>query len=600
MRTGVQWIIFLSLMGCGLCSGQVVISEFMASNDGAFVGADGITPDWIELHNRGEDEVDLKGYFLTDSEKNLTKWSFPAVVVKPGGYVLVFATGEKKKKGRNRELPRPEEVQPVPPDRVDRLGQQGQLPPKGDLRPRERRRGVVLPPKRWNQARRNRSNQRVPFASRLIADFKLEKNGEFLALVKPDGTTVVHSVGTAYPPQRGNVSFGLGGHGQNSDGWRFFKAPTPGGPNGIGLLGFVEPVAVDQPRGLYAQPVQVRLSSPTKGAAIYYTTDGSIPDARSGQIYEGPLTIARTTVLRASATLSEWAASKPATTTYLFPGDVVRQGQGRDEAPEGWPDEWVNDQRLDYGMDPDIVGGEHTEEEVVASLKALPSVSLVLPIEEFLGEDRGIYVNARQKGVAWERETSMELIEPGKPGFQIDGGMRVRGGFSRQGRNPKHCVRFIFRKRYGSGKLKYPLFEDEGAEVFDHIDLRSSMNHSWALDGSKGNTLLRDVFSRDAQGELGHPYTRSRFYHLYINGQYWGVYMTQERAEASFAATYMGGEEEDFDVIKTFGEVSEGESTAYRELYDMTVQGLEDPALYFKAQGLKPDGTPDPEGRKLL
>ena len=38
---------------------------------------------------------------------------------------------------------------------------------------------------------------------------------------------------------------------------------------------------------------------------------------------------------------------------------------------------------------------------------------------------------------------------------------------------------------------------------------------------------------------MGQPYTRSRHYHLYINGQYWGLYETEERPEASYAAVLL-------------------------------------------------------------
>ena len=34
--------------------------------------------------------------------------------------------------------------------------------------------------------------------------------------------------------------------------------------------------------------------------------------------------------------------------------------------------------------------------------------------------------------------------------------------------------------------------------------------------------MLRDVWSRDTQRDMGRPYTRSRYYHLYLNGLYWG------------------------------------------------------------------------------
>ena len=45
----------------------------------------------------------------------------------------------------------------------------------------------------------------------------------------------------------------------------------------------------------------VELATDTPGAAIWYTTDGSEPAEGRGQLYEGPLTIADTTVLRAVA-----------------------------------------------------------------------------------------------------------------------------------------------------------------------------------------------------------------------------------------------------------------------------------------------------------
>ena len=39
----------------------------------------------------------------------------------------------------------------------------------------------------------------------------------------------------------------------------------------------------------------------------------------------------------------------------------------------------------------------------------------------------------------------------------------------------------------------------------------------------------------------------------YMNGMYWGIFMTQERAEGRFGASYFGGKSEDYDVIKPWG-----------------------------------------------
>ena len=53
-------------------------------------------PDWIELHNTGGASVPLAGWHLTDTPTNLTKWTFPATNLAPGGYLIVFASGKNR------------------------------------------------------------------------------------------------------------------------------------------------------------------------------------------------------------------------------------------------------------------------------------------------------------------------------------------------------------------------------------------------------------------------------------------------------------------------------------------------------------------------
>ena len=154
-------------------------------------------------------------------------------------------------------------------------------------------------------------------------------------------------------------------------------------------------------------------------------------------------------------------------------------------------------------------------------------------------------------------------------------------------------------------------FGEEGVDEFDKIDLRTTQNYSWSFQGSDRNAFVRDVFSRDLQGLMGQPYTRSRFYHLYINGQYWGIFQTQERSEARYAASYFGGDKDDYDVVKSAGssggyesEATDGNLEAYHRLADMFYQsnGLGDANMadYWRAQGMNPDGTRNEDYERLL
>jgi len=369
----------------------------------------------------------------------------------------------------------------------------------------------------------------------------------------------------------------------------------------------VQDVAFSVERGFYDAAFQLRLSTRTTATQIRYTLNGSTPKSNTGIVYNGPLTIGGTTVIRAAAFKPGYQNSSVVTKTYIFVSDVKRQSpNGRAPGP-GWPTGSVNGQVIDYGMDPDIVNNPRWAGLIEDALLDIPTISLVTDLANLFDRSTGIYVNARRDGRDWERRTSVELIHPdGTPGFGLDAGLRIRGAFSRSGNNPKHAFRLFFRSEYGAGKLRYPLFGGEGVDEFDKIDLRTSQNNSWAFQGSSQNTLIRDVFSRDVQRDMGQPYTRSRYYHLYLNGHYWGLYQTQERADADFAESYLAGDKEEYDVIKNDSSGSralhatDGTMDAYRRLYDVAVYGFATDGAYLGVQGFRREGTPDPTGDILL
>jgi hypothetical protein len=81
--------------GCGT-ENSVVISEFMASNGATLQDDDSEHSDWIELHNRGRNAVNLDGWFLTDHPDVPRRYRLPAVEIEPGAYLVVFASGKNR------------------------------------------------------------------------------------------------------------------------------------------------------------------------------------------------------------------------------------------------------------------------------------------------------------------------------------------------------------------------------------------------------------------------------------------------------------------------------------------------------------------------
>ncbi|HOW73384.1 MAG TPA: lamin tail domain-containing protein [Phycisphaerae bacterium] len=386
---------------------------------------------------------------------------------------------------------------------------------------------------------------------------------------------------------------------------QYLPQPTPGEPNVPGVVDFVRAVEFDQQRGFRSAPFSLRLSCPTPGAEIRYTVDGSTPSEASGILYTGPITVGRTSVVRAAGFRPHWLPSEVMTHTYLFLSDIVTQS-ANGQAPAGWPSGWVSGQVLDYGMDPDIVNSTRYSSLIDDALLAIPSISLVTDLKHLFDPSTGIYTHASGDGEAWERPASVELIHPdGGPGFQINAGVRIRGGYSRSGDNPKHAFRLFFRAAYGQKSLEYPLFDAEGVSSFRKMDLRTDQNYSWSFGGDSRNTMIRDLFARDTQGAMGQPYTRSRYYHLYLDGQYWGIFETQERAQADFAASYLGGDADDYDVVKVDAGpytiyATDGNMSAWYRLWQACQAGFSSDEAYYRVQGLNPDGSRNPDYEVLV
>lgn len=69
-------------------------SEVLASNQGSYLTTYETSPDWIELENTTDADMDLSGVWLTDSKKVLNKFVFAeGTILKAHSFLLVFASG---------------------------------------------------------------------------------------------------------------------------------------------------------------------------------------------------------------------------------------------------------------------------------------------------------------------------------------------------------------------------------------------------------------------------------------------------------------------------------------------------------------------------
>ena len=330
-------------------------------------------------------------------------------------------------------------------------------------------------------------------------------------------------------------------------------------------------------RGFCDAPVEVAVTASTspKGGALYYTTDGSVPSRASGTKYERPIPLHQTTTLRV-AWIKGGKAEVIETHSYLFPTDLATQ------TGEGFPKSWgVNDTKpvpADYEMDPEIVGDPAYRDELVGGLKAIPTLSIVMKREDLFGAEQGIYAHPQESGENWERPCSVELIHPdGHAGFQVDCGVRIQGGWNRRPEeSPKHSLRLLFKKKYGSAKLEFPLFGRDGVGEFSTLILRGGCNNTWlhwSGEERRRGDFIRDQWMRDSMGAMGHPTARGFFAHLFLNGLYWGLYNPSERPSAPFVAAHLGGRPKDYD-SKNGEKALEGDNAVWMIAMELANGGL--------------------------
>lgn len=217
------------------------------------------------------------------------------------------------------------------------------------------------------------------------------------------------------------------------------------------------------------------------------------------------------------------------------------------------------------------------------ALSSLPHVFLTVSREDLFGAERGLYLHTMESGEDWERPVRMEYrITPSGPGFQIDAGLRIQGGWNRRPEeSPKHSFRLVFRSKYGHSKLHYPLFP-EGKPAVDQLILRAGNNHSWLhWDGKERRTAdyLRDPWMRATHAAMGYPAARSRPVHLHLNGLYWGVYDLAERPDSSFAARAWGGKPDDYD-SRNADKVLSGDAQAWDQLLARVNAGVTNEVSY--------------------
>lgn len=495
---------------------QVRINEVMASNQNTLADNAGQYSDWIELHNTTATSIDLANYYLTDDYSNLKKFRFTS----SAGQVVVPANGYLL---------------------VWASGVVG--------------RGVIH------------------------TSFSLSAEGEKVALVLPDGVTLVDSL--SYGPQRMDVSYGRFPNGGTV--LKYFAAPTPGLANTASgsYDELLSPPVFSHTGGFYSTSFLLTISHPTPGVTVYYTTDGSVPSAASlipqsyvyrndypgsdlnnqyqSFTYNTPVTVSDPS--GSANKISTIATTHSQSLSYLpsspiYKGNVIRA----------------------VAVKPGALSSEITSASYFFSASGLntftlPVVSVVTQEDGLFSYNDGIYVpgvdfdnwrstnpaqtpdegspaNYRREGETAERAAHFEIIETDTVVYKQDAGIRINGGWSR-------AYKLKSLRVYGTDQYKTIVHR-----IFPRLSYSEYKTFLLRNSGNDYNSIyFRDALIHESVAHLKIDIQEYRPSILFLNGEYWGIHNLRQRQDKHYYNQKYGVNADSLDIAGDG--IEEGTNTHY-------------------------------------
>lgn len=282
-------------------------------------------------------------------------------------------------------------------------------------------------------------------------------------------------------------------------------------------------VEASQPAGFYDEPVVVELIAPSY-AEIYFTTDGSIPEKTSKR-YTKPLLIQSSVVIRAVA-FRNATKSLELVATYFV----------REPATQ------------------------------------FATISLAIEPNLLFDPDKGLFMDgsniidstwSKPGANFWSRDEfpmHLEIFENDKTCvFSSGAGFRVFGGFSRL--FPQKSLTLIARESYGASRINYPIFGAQEKDKFKFLVLRNS--------GSDfGKSHFRDALMTSLVAHWDLETQAYRPSHVYINGDYWGIYNIREKINRYFIEAHSKTHKDSIDLMEHRDVLKVGSRLHYNHLLE--------------------------------
>ena len=369
--------------------------------------------------------------------------------------------------------------------------------------------------------------------------------------------------------------------------------------------------------GVYKDKQSVELSS-KDGGTVYYTLDGSDPRSSSTRVkYESAVSVDKrdgdknvvsavdTTLFSANYNEVDFASRgfkckiAPPADSAVDKCTVIRACA---EMEDGTVTRAFSNTYF-IGTEEEHIQG--LAESCKAMGTSLSVVSLSMNYDDLFSSDHGIYVkgdifdknlpeviaggaayepetarkvdaNYKQKGREWERPAHAEFFEFSPDGTRTvisqDCGVRIQGNYSRS--DLIKGLRLYARKDYGASRFEAPVFaglkDSNGEDIssFKTLVLRAGGNTAFSAK-------FNDTYWQQLSQNMDCTTKASRPCVVYINGEYWGLYVLEEDYSDNYFEDHYGVPNKNVLVYKgdaealklgyklDEGELPEGEKETY-------------------------------------
>ena len=546
---------------------DVIIHEICASNGCIYYTQDGESPDWVELHNTGDETVDLTGWALADNLSGKNLHALDGVELPPQGYAVI-TLGEKFSLSADGEAVHLFKDGQV----MDSVHYEGHAKNKSVIRLSDGTFAETdLPTPGMANITSDEANKYplmdIYFSEVLTsaAPLKNLSRPDYFELYN-DGTKTFNLKGytvklgmsdyysytfgkeyiyykdytgvycTDMTTQNLNTGFNLPAENTvltlwNKEGelidffrvdqmygnascsrdlstgeMKYHETHTLGKKNSTAYAGKLTPPELT-PGGRYEGSVTVTVTA-QEGCEIHYTTNGNTP-TKEDPVYSGALTITKDTALSVRAFKDGYIASEPACATYLF---------------------------------------SLTED--------LPVICLVIDNYYLYDKDDGMLASNGTTKINyyedWEYPASFEYLdENGNTVIAQRCGMGVQGDSSRG--NKQKSFQVIARKAYGSDTFAFNPFDNREFTEYRSFNIRGA--------GSEGlsSTRFRDAYLTSLAEGTNLLWCDSQPVLVYLNGELRGHYNLRERMNKYYVAQHEGIEDNDvidqIDLLTELGNV---------------------------------------------